>query len=82
MHRTRFFTAMVTYKIEDKKEGDGEEAYDTDATGEDRQFDDKVRKEVHNIQVDFCKPRHHYDEDESLPPIHETYTKDPVKSEE
>jgi len=84
MHRTRYFTASVHYNVEEA--GDRDEAYETEATGEDRSHSNMVRTGVSRIQVHLIRPRHHYDYDYDtdegyLPPIHETYTVDPGKHE-
>jgi len=65
MHRTRFFKATVHFNTEKVEDDDGE-------------VDIKRIEEDYTVKVNFCKPRHHYDEEEGLPPIHETYTKDPA----
>jgi len=80
MHRTRFFKASVYFNIEDAESE--EEAYETDATGEEYTGrENKVRKEPQSIKVSFCRPKHHYDEEEELPPIHEVYSKDPAEGD-
>mgnify|MGYP006273693057 CR=1 FL=1 len=34
--------------------------------------------EMSGVRVEFTEPRHHYDDDAELPPIHSVYTKDPA----
>lgn len=89
MHRTRFFTASVHYDVVSAEEAE-EEAYETDATGEDSigDFPDLVRLGVSNIQVTLIRPMHHYDVDsedfdwnDDLPPIHSIYVDERVDKE-
>lgn len=82
MHRTRFFTATVWYKIKPVEEVEDGEVYETFATGEDTDLKDYVRIEPKSIKVNLVRPRHHYeykDAEEELPPIHSSYTVDPAK---
>lgn len=36
---------------------------------------------VTSIRVELTRPKHHYAEDEPLPPIHDVYSKDPADEE-